>query len=155
MRPEWHRTTSASALLDRIPQDKAALRDTLAAQVAEYQKTHTIQVIPCGRESRYVYAVALGDLQAAETDVVLKAPKWYPGIEDVVRKLQGAIKGCRVEQKAAGTEAYQAALGAGKSYDEALTSRKRAQRETIKTQKAARKQTLKAFTPELQGFSAQ
>ena len=142
-------------MFDRIPQEKATLREGLAAQVAEYQKTRTIQLIPFGRESRYVYAVALGDLQAAETDVVLKAPKWYPGIEDVVRKLQGAIKGCRLEQKAAGTEAYQAALSAGKSYDEALLSRKRAQRETIKTQKATRKQSLKAFTPELQGFSAQ
>ena len=142
-------------MLDRIPQDKTTLRDTLAVQVAEYQKTRMIQLIPFGRESRYVYAVALGDLQAAETDVVLKAPRWYPGIEDVVRKLQGAIKGCRVEQKAAGTEAYQAALSAGKTYDEALLSRKRAQRETIKTQKATRKQSLKAFTQELQGFSAQ
>lgn len=142
-------------MLDRIPQDKAALRDTLAAQVAEYQKAHTIQVIPFGRESRYVYAVALGDLQAAETDVVLKAPRWYPGIEDVVRKLQGAIKGCRIAQKAAGKEAYLLALSAGKSYDEALTSRKRAQRETIKTQKATRKQSLKAFAQELKSFSAQ
>jgi hypothetical protein len=142
-------------MLDRIPQEKATLREGLAAQVAEYQQAHTIQVIPFGRESRYLYAVALGDLQAAETDVVLKAPRWYPGIEDVVRDLQGAIKGCRVEQKAAGTEAYRAALEAGKNYDEALTSRKRAQRETIKTQKAIRKQALKAFAQELKSFSAQ
>jgi hypothetical protein len=117
-------------MFERIPQDKEALRAELAVKMAEWEARHQVTVLPPCRESRYIYAVRLDGDAVAEADVLLKAPRWYPGIEEMVKKRQTAVADAIAAQKAAGKAAYAQARKQGLSEYEANQARKAAQRKT-------------------------
>lgn len=117
-------------MFERIPEQKAELRAEVAAQMAEWESRHQVTVLPPCRESRYIYAVRLDGDAVAEADVLLKAPRWYPGIEEIVKKRQMAVADAIAAQKAAGKMAYAEARKQGASEYEANQARKAAQRRT-------------------------
>lgn len=127
-------------MLERIPQDKTALRAALVDHIAAFEAARQVTVCPPCRTAWQYYAVCTGNSKDDEDSLILKRTKGDP-IEAVkahrskMETKREALKGHKLEANALGRIAYAQAIAAGASVLEGKRARNAALREHMKAKK--------------------
>lgn len=130
-------------MFDRISQDKATLRASLAHQMAAFEQTRQVTQCPPCRTAWQYYAVCVGNSRDEEDALILKRTKGDP--LELVRahraKMEAKIEGLRGAKKEGnrlGAIAYAQAIAAGASAQEGRRLRNTAVRHHMRAVKTER-----------------
>jgi len=122
-------------MLERIPQDKEAIRKALVAQIAQFEQTKQITICPPCREAWTYYALLSGTTKGDDTSLILKRTKGDPAPLIAAHRAKLAEKDeVRLEANRLGREAYRAILQQGGKASEAQVASKEAFRAYYKAQ---------------------